>query len=181
MLCHDVTTSSRHLKLWEFLPLGKSRSLPLKKIPTAKVFLEALTASNCLQARLFITICPDMARPVIHVSDVEAASNFGGLLAQVRAGADVVIEHNAQAIAVLRPVLATLDWSECPQVETDPLRVSGRPVIKDTRMPADDILANYEYGVSVEEIAEQFGIEAETIRDVLNYAERHNALARPLG
>ena len=122
-----------------------------------------------------------MARPVIHVSDVEAASNFGGLLAQVRAGADVVIEHNAQAIAVLRPVLATLDWSECPQVETDPLRVSGRPVIKDTRMPADDILANYEYGVSVEEIAEQFGIEAETIRDVLNYAERHNALARPLG
>ena len=122
-----------------------------------------------------------MARPVIHVSDVEAASNFGGLLAQVRAGAAVVIEHNAQAIAVLRPVLATLDWSECPQVETDPLRVSGRPVIKDTRMPADDILANYEYGVSVEEIAEQFGIEAETIRNVLSYAERHNALARPVG
>ena len=122
-----------------------------------------------------------MARPIIHISDVEAAGNFDGLLAQVRAGAEIIIEHNAQAIAVLRPVLATLDWSECPHVETDPLRVSGRPVIKDTRMPADDILANYEYEVSVEEIAEQFGIEAETIRDVLSYAERHNALARPLG
>ena len=48
-------------------------------------------------------------------------------------------------------------------------------------MPADDILANYEYGVSVEEIAGQFGIEAETIREVLSYAERHNAIAHPLG
>jgi len=122
-----------------------------------------------------------MAKPVIHVSDAEAASSLDGLLAQVRAGAKVIIEHNAQPIAVLSPAEAKLDWSECPVVEVDPLRVGGRPVVKDTRMPVDDIVSNYEYGVSLEEIAQQFGIETEIIQNVLSYAERHNGLARPLG
>jgi uncharacterized protein (DUF433 family) len=50
---------------------------------------------------------------------------------------------------------------------------------KDTRMPVDDVVSKYEYGVSVEEIAQQFGIEAENIQNVLSYAERHNGLVRP--
>lgn len=73
-----------------------------------------------------------------------------------------------------------LDWSECPLVEIDPLRVSGRPVVKGTRMPAEDIIANYEYGVSVKEISEQFRISPEIIRELLSYVERHHALARPV-
>jgi uncharacterized protein (DUF433 family) len=35
-----------------------------------------------------------------------------------------------------------LDWSDCPLVEIDPLRVGGKPVVKGTRMPAEDIIAN---------------------------------------
>ncbi|HET6840655.1 MAG TPA: DUF433 domain-containing protein [Candidatus Angelobacter sp.] len=121
-----------------------------------------------------------MAKPVIHVSDTEAARDFTGLLAHVRAGSEVIIEHDEKPVAVLRPAVQRIDWSDCAQVETDPQRVSGRPTIRNTRMPVDDIVANYEYGVSVEEIAEQFGIAAETIRHVLSYAERHSLLARPL-
>jgi uncharacterized protein (DUF433 family) len=121
-----------------------------------------------------------MAKPVIHVSDTEAVRDFAGLLAHVRAGSEVIIEHDQQPIAVLRPAAHRIDWSECAQVETDPQRVGGRATIRNTRMPVDDIIANYEYGVSVEEIAEQFGIETETIRGVLSYAERHSQLARPL-
>ena len=121
-----------------------------------------------------------MTKPIIHVSEEEAANNFAGILAQVHSGSEVIIERNAQPIAVVRPLTGKVDWSECAQVEIDPLRVSGRPVIKGTRMPVEDILSNYEYGVSVEEISEQFGIEAGTIQKVLSYAERHNALARPI-
>jgi antitoxin (DNA-binding transcriptional repressor) of toxin-antitoxin stability system len=44
-----------------------------------------------------------MNKTVIHVSDVEAANDFGSVLARVRAGADVVIEHDATPIAVVRP------------------------------------------------------------------------------
>lgn len=44
-----------------------------------------------------------MAKHVIHVSDKEAASDFASLLARVREGAEVVIEHDARPVAVVRP------------------------------------------------------------------------------
>ena len=55
-----------------------------------------------------------MAKRVIHVSDAEAAGDFASLLARVRAGAEVVIEHNAQPIAVVHPAEpARRTISEC--------------------------------------------------------------------
>jgi len=44
-----------------------------------------------------------MSKPAIRVSEAEAANDFRSLLARVRAGAEVVIEQNAEAVAVLRP------------------------------------------------------------------------------
>ena len=43
-----------------------------------------------------------MARRIIHVSDAEAANDFATLLERVREGAEVVIEHDAQPVAVVR-------------------------------------------------------------------------------
>ena len=73
-----------------------------------------------------------------------------------------------------------LDWSNCPLVEIDPLRVGGRPVLKGTRMPVEDVIANYEHGVSISEISTQFQIPAPIIKELLNYVERRHALARPV-
>jgi prevent-host-death family protein len=47
-----------------------------------------------------------MTKDVIHVTDKEAASNFASLLARVREGAEVVIEHDARPVAVVRPAEA---------------------------------------------------------------------------
>ena len=44
-----------------------------------------------------------MADNVIHISEAEALSNFADVLARVREGAEVVIESNARAVAVVRP------------------------------------------------------------------------------
>jgi prevent-host-death family protein len=44
-----------------------------------------------------------MAKRVIHISEAEAASDFASLLARVRAGAEVVIEHDARPVAVVLP------------------------------------------------------------------------------
>jgi len=49
----------------------------------------------------FRGIIPIMA--VIHISESEAARDFASLLAQVRAGAEVVIESGHHAVAVVRP------------------------------------------------------------------------------
>lgn len=44
-----------------------------------------------------------MAKDVIHVSDKEAANDFASPLARVREGAEVIIEHDARPVAVVRP------------------------------------------------------------------------------
>jgi antitoxin (DNA-binding transcriptional repressor) of toxin-antitoxin stability system len=44
-----------------------------------------------------------MAKHVIHGSETEAASDCASLMARVRAGAEVVIEHDARPVAILRP------------------------------------------------------------------------------
>ena len=55
-----------------------------------------------------------MADRVIHISEAEAASDFAGLLARVRAGAEVVIENGKLPVAVIHaPVLPRRSISEC--------------------------------------------------------------------
>jgi antitoxin (DNA-binding transcriptional repressor) of toxin-antitoxin stability system len=55
-----------------------------------------------------------MADRVFHISESEAASDFASLLARVRAGAEVVIEHNELPVAVLRaPTPSRRRLSEC--------------------------------------------------------------------
>lgn len=44
-----------------------------------------------------------MPKSVIRVSEAEAASDFASLPDRVRAGAEIVIEHNARPVAVVRP------------------------------------------------------------------------------
>lgn len=67
---------------------------------------------------------------------------------------------------------AKIDWSQCSLVESVPGRVGGRPVLLGTRMPVDDILANFDYGVSIEEIAEQFELDEAVVREVVGFTER---------
>ena len=43
-----------------------------------------------------------MCEPSVRVSEAEATNDFPSLLARVRAGAEVVIERDAEAVAVIR-------------------------------------------------------------------------------
>ena len=45
----------------------------------------------------------EMSPEQIHISDAEAASDFASLLDRVRKGAEIVIEHDARPVAVMRP------------------------------------------------------------------------------
>ena len=61
----------------------------------------------------------------------------------------------------------TLDWSQCPAVESIPGKVSGAWVLRDTRMPVTVIFENLEYGSSIEEIIENYHVTREQIQAVL--------------
>jgi len=51
-----------------------------------------------------------------------------------------------------------IDWSECALVGVKPGVQRGAPVLRGTRMPVSAIVDNFDYGMSVAEIAEQFEI-----------------------
>ncbi len=40
--------------------------------------------------------------------------------------------------------MAGFDWSDCPLVEVIPGKVSGAPLLKNTRLPVDAITGNYD-------------------------------------
>ena len=71
--------------------------------------------------------------------------------------------------------MATLDWSQCPAVESVPGRLSGAWVFRDTRMPVSAVFENLEAGATIEEIIEQFDISREQINAILEFAARSAA------
>ena len=67
---------------------------------------------------------------------------------------------------------STLDWSQCPAVESVADRRSGAWVFRGTRMPVATVFENLEAGLSIEEIIEQFHVTREQIQAVLEFAAR---------
>ena len=66
-----------------------------------------------------------------------------------------------------------IDSSSCALVETKESVQNGAPVVRGTRMPAGAIVDNYDYGLSVDEIAEQFELPADCIQAIVTYAQSH--------
>jgi uncharacterized protein (DUF433 family) len=69
-------------------------------------------------------------------------------------------------------IMASLDWSQCPAVESVPGRRSGAWVFKDSRMPVATVFENLEAGSDIEEIIEQFHVTREQVQAVLEFAAR---------
>ncbi len=67
----------------------------------------------------------------------------------------------------------SIDWSACRLVEVKPGVQSGAPVLRGTRLPVSAIVDNFDYGVSVAEIAEQFEVSSDSVEAVLAYAKSH--------
>ena len=73
-----------------------------------------------------------------------------------------------------------MDWTGCEIVEVVPGKVSGAPIIRGTRVPAEFVLDNHESGESVADIAENFGLRLEDVRKLLAFASAHKpAESRP--
>ena len=74
--------------------------------------------------------------------------------------------------------MATLDWSQCPAVESVPGKVSGAWVFRDTRLPVATVIENLE-DLSVEEVMEQFDVTREQIAAVLDFVAQSLKTPRP--
>ncbi len=67
-----------------------------------------------------------------------------------------------------------IDWSHCPLVQVDPRYQSGAAALKsDPRMTVDGLVESADYGMSPAEISEAYAVPADTVRTLLDYANRH--------
>lgn len=83
--------------------------------------------------------------------------------------------------------MPTVDWSDCPLVEIIPGKVSGAPLLKNTRLPVDAITGNYDAfldeGLSPDAVVAETldcypeaGLEA--IQAILKYRAEHQFQAQ---
>jgi uncharacterized protein (DUF433 family) len=66
----------------------------------------------------------------------------------------------------------TIDWAQCPVLESQPEKVSGAWVFRGTRVPVSAILKNLKH-LSVAEVVEEYpSITPEQVRTVLDFVAR---------
>jgi uncharacterized protein (DUF433 family) len=67
--------------------------------------------------------------------------------------------------------VSDVDWAACELIEQVPGKVSGRPVVRDTRIMPDAIVNSYDLGDTVEEIHEGFPtLSVEQIKRLIEFA-----------
>jgi uncharacterized protein (DUF433 family) len=66
-----------------------------------------------------------------------------------------------------------VDWSQCPEVESVPGKLSGAWVLRGTRMPVSVILDNLDAGATLDDIMEWFaGLDRKQVQAVIDFAAR---------
>jgi uncharacterized protein (DUF433 family) len=71
-----------------------------------------------------------------------------------------------------------MDWPGCDLVEVLPGKVSGAPLIRGTRVPADQVIESVDDGETVEEVAYNYDLKAADVLLLLKFRDSHRALTR---
>ena len=67
-----------------------------------------------------------------------------------------------------------IDWADCELVERIPGKVSGRPVVRATRILADTIAQDAELGSPLEEIQENYpDLSLAAVQRLISFARLH--------
>src|SRR5271157_524094 len=109
--------------------------------PRGRTGPQTTTYWGCLgEVDTDLTYHRDMAHPVIHISEAEAASDFASVLARVRAGAEVVIESESGKLPVAvihSPVPPRRSISECIALARKHEEETGESPVLDPDFAAD--------------------------------------------
>jgi uncharacterized protein (DUF433 family) len=71
-----------------------------------------------------------------------------------------------------------IDWMACELIEAVPGKVSGRPVVRGTRILPDAIVGSYELGETIDELREGFPSLSESqIKRLIEFAHTQQGQA----
>jgi uncharacterized protein (DUF433 family) len=75
---------------------------------------------------------------------------------------------------------SSIDWTECGLIECVPGKVSGRPVVRGTRILPDAIAGSYELGETIEELQAGFpSLSIEQIQQLIEFARSRGQSNHP--
>jgi uncharacterized protein (DUF433 family) len=85
-----------------------------------------------------------------------------------------------ELIAMLKAdTTSEIDWTECELVERVPGKVSGRPVVRGTRIMPEAIVGGFDLGESIEELREGFPtLTLEQINRLIEFAHAQRSQLR---
>ena len=73
-----------------------------------------------------------------------------------------------------------IDWMACELIERVPGKVSGRPIVRGTRILPDGIVNSYDMGESIEEIREDWpSLSVAQIMRLIEFAHAHRERVHP--
>ena len=73
-----------------------------------------------------------------------------------------------------------IDWTGCDLVERIPGKVSGRAIVRGTRIMPDPIVRSYERGESIEDIREDWpSLSVDQIKQLIAFAHTRQAQPQP--
>lgn len=76
--------------------------------------------------------------------------------------------------------VSDINWMACDLIESVPGKVSGRPVVRGTRVLPDAIVNSYDLGDSIEEIQEGFPtLSMAQIRRLIDFAHARRERCNP--
>jgi uncharacterized protein (DUF433 family) len=75
---------------------------------------------------------------------------------------------------------AGIDWTACELIEQIPGKVSGRPIVRGTRIMPDGIVNSYDMGESIEGIHEDWpSLSLAQIKRLIEFAHAHREQPNP--
>jgi uncharacterized protein (DUF433 family) len=75
---------------------------------------------------------------------------------------------------------AGVDWTACELIEQVPGKVSGRPIVRGTRIMPDGIVNSYDMGESIDDIHEDWpSLSVAQIKRLIEYARACRGQSHP--
>jgi uncharacterized protein (DUF433 family) len=73
-----------------------------------------------------------------------------------------------------------IDWTQCELIEQIPGKVSGRPIVRGTRILPDAIVNSYDMGESIQDIQEDWpSLSLAQIKRLIEFAHAHREQPNP--
>ena len=73
-----------------------------------------------------------------------------------------------------------IDWTQCELIERVPGKVSGRPIVRGTRILPDGVVNSYDMGASIEDIQEDWpALSVAQIKRLVEFAHAYRGQAHP--